>query len=209
MAVQNLNILIVFRSTKYSAVMLETLSAPPPPPPPTGSPTESLQLSTEQDSLPSLDLSSTQFQPITYPAATSSPQNEVLNQDNEDTATLDPDQESGPMLYLSESLQESLKTDEVVGPASVSRDETTGQNHTSGTSDPGTLGKEPVPVTVVEALTAQLASPEPSAQQPPRSKKNKLAMLKKLGLDPPPVAKLCPDDGAFVQLEAPQLNPGE
>ncbi|XP_077096497.1 claspin isoform X2 [Siphateles boraxobius] len=36
---------------------------------------------------------------------------------------------------------------------------------------------------------------------------DKLARLRALGLDPPPVAKLCADDGAFVQLEPPQENP--
>ncbi|KAI4883998.1 hypothetical protein NFI96_019513 [Prochilodus magdalenae] len=41
----------------------------------------------------------------------------------------------------------------------------------------------------------------------PKPKKNKLARLRELGLEPPPVAKLCADDGAFVQLEPPQANP--
>ncbi len=42
-----------------------------------------------------------------------------------------------------------------------------------------------------------------------KPRKDKLARLRELGLDPPPVAKLCADDGAFVQLEPPQENPGE
>ncbi|XP_051727632.1 LOW QUALITY PROTEIN: claspin [Ctenopharyngodon idella] len=40
-----------------------------------------------------------------------------------------------------------------------------------------------------------------------KPRKDKLARLRELGLDPPPVAKLCADDGAFVQLEPPQENP--
>lgn len=57
------------------------------------------------------------------------------------------------------------------------------------------------------AVTAEPAA-EPAAQQPPKAKKDRLALLKKLGLDPPPVVKLCGDEGAFIQLEPPKLNPG-
>ncbi|TSK31325.1 Claspin [Bagarius yarrelli] len=42
----------------------------------------------------------------------------------------------------------------------------------------------------------------------PKPKKDKLAKLRELGLEPPPVAKLHADDGAFVQLEPQQANPG-
>ncbi|KAK3512132.1 hypothetical protein QTP70_031248 [Hemibagrus guttatus] len=42
----------------------------------------------------------------------------------------------------------------------------------------------------------------------PKPRKDKLARLRELGLEPPPVAKLCADDGAFVQLEPQQANPG-
>lgn len=167
----------------------------------------------EQDSSPALDLSSTQIQPIPHPAAASSPQQDGLNQDREATASIDPDQESGPLLYLSESLQEELTTDGVERPACDSGEETSvapsGQSQTAGTSDPDTRQKEPVPGSVVEPLDTDPAAAEPSAKQPTKPKKDKLAILKKLGLDPPPVAKLCPDDGAFVQLDPPQLNRGE
>lgn len=43
----------------------------------------------------------------------------------------------------------------------------------------------------------------------PKPKKDKLARLRELGLVPPPVTKLCADDGAFIQLEPQQANPGE
>lgn len=117
------------------------------------------------------------------------------------------------MLYLSESLQDSLTTDGVARPGSDSGEETSlaplEQSQAAGASDSDTLQKEPVPGALVEPLAADPAAAEPSSQQPTKPKKDKLAILKKLGLDPPPVAKLCPDDGAFVQLEPPQLNPGK
>lgn len=127
--------------------------------------------------------------------------------------SLDPDQESGPLLYLSESLQESLTANEVVKPPPDSGEEAAfaplNQSQTAGESASDTLQKEPVSGAVVEPLAANQAAAELSAQQPTKPKKDKLAMLRRLGLDPPPVAKLCPDDGAFVQLEPPLLNPGE
>lgn len=191
--------------------MLETPSVPPPPP--TNPPSDPLQLSTDQNSSPSLDPSSTQIQPIPHPAGISSPQQESLNQDREATASLDPDQESGPMLYLSESLQDSLTTDGVARPGSDSGEETSlaplEQSQTAGASDSDTLQKDPVPGALVEPVAADPAAAEPLSQQPTKPKKDKLAILKKLGLDPPPVARLCPNDGAFVQLEPPQLNPGK
>ncbi|XP_030267375.1 claspin [Sparus aurata] len=197
----------LLKSTKYSAVMLEK------PTPPTDPPSEPVQPSTEQDSSPSLDLSSTQIQPIHHPAATSSPQKERLNEAQEATESLDPDQESGPMLYLSESLQESLPTDAVVRPDSGEETSPASleQIKTAVTSDSDALQKEAKSEEVNEPLATQCGSTdpaEPSPQQHTKPKKDKFAMLKKLGLDPPPVVKLCPDDGAFVRLEPPELNPG-
>lgn len=184
------------------------------PTPPTDPPSEPVQPSTEQDSSPSLDLSSTQIQPIHHPAATSSPQKERLNEAQEATESLDPDQESGPMLYLSESLQESLPTDAVVRPDSGEETSPASleQIKTAVTSDSDALQKEAKSEEVNEPLATQCGSTdpaEPSPQQHTKPKKDKFAMLKKLGLDPPPVVKLCPDDGAFVRLEPPELNPGE
>ena len=122
-------------------------------------------------------------------------------------------QESGPLLFLSESLQESLTADEMVKPASDSGEEAAfaplSQSQMAGESASDTLPKEPVPGAGEEPLAANQAAAELSAQQPTKPKKDKLAMLRRLGLDPPPVAKLCPDDGAFVQLEPSSLNPGE
>uniref|UniRef100_A0A4W4EV39 Claspin n=1 Tax=Electrophorus electricus TaxID=8005 RepID=A0A4W4EV39_ELEEL len=58
----------------------------------------------------------------------------------------------------------------------------------------------------LEQVASAAAAPEPAVAKP---RKDKLARLRDLGLEPPPVAKLCADDGAFVQLECPPANPGE
>lgn len=165
--------------------MLETPSLPPPPPPPTSDP---LHLSIDQDS-------SAQVQPIPQPAATSSPQKESANPDLESATT---DQYSGPMLFLSESLQESLTEDAPERSADESGVEQT-------PSAPDSVEKQPV----AQPLKGPSAADPLVIQQPERPKKDKLAMLKKLVLNPPPVAKLCADEGAFVQLEPPSMKPGE
>ncbi|XP_013859885.1 claspin, partial [Austrofundulus limnaeus] len=143
----------LLKSMKYSEMMME---APPP-------------VDTEHEAPPPLEVSSNQIQPLLEPAATSSPLQE--------NPGLDPEPDSGPMLYLSESLQES----------------------------PGAADPTPRPDQVLP--TEPLPDPDP-VLEPSKPKRDKLTRLKELGLDPPPVAKLCPDDGAFVQLEAPQTNPG-
>ncbi|XP_035384852.1 claspin isoform X2 [Electrophorus electricus] len=56
----------------------------------------------------------------------------------------------------------------------------------------------------LEQVASAAAAPEPAVAKP---RKDKLARLRDLGLEPPPVAKLCADDGAFVQLECPPANP--
>ncbi|XP_067352224.1 claspin isoform X1 [Channa argus] len=200
----------LLKSTKYSSKMLETSTAPPPPVNPSS---ELQQPSVEQESPPSLDLSSTQIQPLSHPTATSSPQQESVSQAREATASLDPDQESGPMLCLSESLQESVTAEAALTLASETVEDTTTpreQTQIAEKSELETLQKEPMSRAVVEPAAAQsgIFDPEPSVQQQTKPKKDKLTRLKELGLDPPPVVKLCPDDGAFVQLEPPQLNPG-
>uniref|UniRef100_A0A3P8U864 Claspin n=1 Tax=Amphiprion percula TaxID=161767 RepID=A0A3P8U864_AMPPE len=146
---------------------------------------------------PPLDLSSTQIQPLQPPAATSSPQQENLSQPRGTPQTPDPEQESGPMLYLSESLQESAP-DAGGNPAPGSGEETSTALKTE--THPGGLVEPEAP----QSLNVSPA--EPSAQLQIKQKKDKLARLKELGLDPPPVARLCPDDGAFVQLEVKQNN---
>ncbi|XP_034560433.1 claspin isoform X2 [Notolabrus celidotus] len=192
----------LLKSTKYSAVMLEKPSAPPPP-------TEPPQPSTEQDSSPSLDLSSssssTQIQPIPHPAATSSPQKDSPSETQEGAESLDPDQESGPMLYLSESLHESETADGAVRPESGEEASNAAVEQSQNAPMADIQEEEAEAGAVVEPVAD---AAEPLTQQLTKPKKDKLAMLKKLGLDPPPVAKLCADDGAFIQLEPPRLNSG-
>ncbi|KAK1880709.1 Claspin [Dissostichus eleginoides] len=114
---------------------------------------------------------------------------------------------SGPMLYLSESLQESEGTD------AQRRASDSGEACPAEQSQNAVMSDAPQRESgaVVEPLNAQCADStvkEPSVQQPTKPKKDKFALLKKFGLNPPPVAKLCADEGAFVQLEPPQLNSG-
>lgn len=201
-----------FRSTKYSAMMLETPSAPAAPPPPVTPSVEPQQPCSEEE--PPLGLSSTQIQPLACPAATSSPQQESLSRVDEESLSLDDNQDSGPMLCLSESLQESLTADEVVRNVMD-----------SGLQAPAALSDE-TQAAVIPDSRPLLLHPDPGAppakcgntestetghlqQQHAKLKKDRLTRLKELGLVPPPVAKLCPDDGAFIQLEPPQPNPGE
>nr|XP_040045117.1 claspin isoform X2 [Gasterosteus aculeatus aculeatus] len=196
----------LLKSTKYTAMMLETPTAPPPSEPP--------QPAAVQDSSSSLDLSSNPILLIPQPAATSSPQQESLAKA---TAVPDPDLESGPMLYLSESLQDTVTALGASGPAPDSGEETplapSEQRHSAALCHSEPLQKEPVSGPLGEPLATQCGgcdpvSAVPSARRPTKAKEDKLARLRRLGLDPPPVARLCPDDGAFVELEPPPLNRG-
>ncbi|XP_014909917.1 claspin isoform X1 [Poecilia latipinna] len=151
----------LLKSSRYSELMLEMPLAPP----------------TQQDAPPSPDLSSNQIQSLPAPAAASSPQQQNLPAE-------EPEPESGPMLLLSETLQESLAAD------SAEPLPDGGPKQSQAASEPQS---DPVP---------------PSAPEPARPKKDRMSRLKELGLDPPPPAKLSPDDGAFVQLDLPHCNPG-
>lgn len=78
---------------------------------------------------------------------------------------------------------------------------------------PEAPGSEPKPAE--EPAAASTPPEEPPAPMPApapapagRTRKDKLTRLRELGLDPPPVPKLQPSDDAFVELEAPQVNPG-
>ncbi|KAM3858140.1 claspin [Diretmus argenteus] len=200
----------LLKSNKYSAMILKAMPAPPPP-------SEPQQASTEQDSPPPLDLTAAHIQTLPQPAATSSPQQESLIQAREPPAPSDPDQESGPMLYLSESLQESTTTDGVeVKSASGSEEDIfnslLGQSQTAALPDcqpqqaeAGTGHDAAVQPLDPQSGSIDLAGVESVAQGPTKPKRDKFARLRALGLIPPPVAKLCADDGAFVHLEP---NPG-
>ncbi|XP_077405410.1 claspin isoform X3 [Vanacampus margaritifer] len=187
----------LLKSRRYSAVMLEK-----PTPPPTDATSDAQQPPAEQDSAPTLS----QLKPFLEPAATSSPQQESQSQTPEAAAeSLQSDQESAPMLYLSESLQESITADTTA--KQVSEEETVVKqtealaNVQQGEARP-TAVVEPQAVSLTDLVVA-----EPSVEQA-KPKKDKLARLKELGLDPPPVAKLCANAGNFVLLEPASHNPG-
>ncbi|XP_054619926.1 claspin isoform X2 [Dunckerocampus dactyliophorus] len=195
----------LLKSREYSAVMFEK-----PPPPPLAKPTnEDQHLPAEQDSAPALHSTSSHLQPLPQPAATSSPQQESLSQAQNAAESLEADQEFSPMLYLSESLQESITTDSAV--KSISGEEAsaviTEQTETLCNAQQAEAG--PVTLVVPQATCCtDPVSTEPMGLLSTKPKKDKLARLKKLGLDPPPVAKLCANAGDFVQLEPAPLNPG-
>lgn len=114
------------------------------------------------------------------------------------------------MLYLSESLQESITTDDGGKPSSGSGEEE--QQQTVAVCDSEPPADDAQPGALCEPAAAQCGSTDSASEeralQQPTKLKDKLARLKQLGLNPPPVAKLCADDGAFVQLE-PELNTGQ
>ncbi|KAJ8334774.1 hypothetical protein SKAU_G00404130 [Synaphobranchus kaupii] len=67
---------------------------------------------------------------------------------------------------------------------------------------------EPLPQQSAKSTTGERERPAPPpAAVPSRARKDKLARLRELGLDPPPVPKLCADEGSFIHLEPPQPNP--
>ncbi|RVE66614.1 hypothetical protein OJAV_G00109250 [Oryzias javanicus] len=185
----------LLKSSKYSQMMLETPSAAPPV-------KESTQSTAEQEPPSSLDPPTNQIESLPQPSATSSPQQESLCQPDGSAGGSDPELESGPMLYLSESLQESDAaekpvTDSQQGSSAPPPEETT------AAAESGSEVQQQCPP----------EEAEPPAPLPVKARK--LNRLKELGMDPPPVAKLCADDGAFIQLDPlnstqpPARPPGE
>ncbi|KAG5264588.1 hypothetical protein AALO_G00255860 [Alosa alosa] len=64
-----------------------------------------------------------------------------------------------------------------------------------------------VPGAEPKEASSALAPPAEAPAPAIKTRKDKLTRLRELGLDPPPVAKLRSSDDAFVELEAPQVNP--
>ncbi|XP_061520721.1 claspin isoform X3 [Phycodurus eques] len=194
----------LLKSRQYSAVMLDT---PTPPLPPANPISEAQQPPAEQASAPTIHDTLSQFKPLPEPAATSSPQQESLSQAREAAAeSLEPDRDSAPMLYLSESLQESITADSSVTPIfeeeAVTK-QTEALCNVQQAEDGPTAKFEPPATSCIDPVSA-----EPTAQTATKPKKDKLARLKELGLEPPPVAKLCASAGAFVLLEPASHNKG-
>lgn len=133
--------------------------------------------------------------------------------------SVDKPPEAGPEIPISVSQQPadfvpgspakdegSLSTDKL-----LELSESTGDQTDSDTVGPQMASLEsegPVPL---ESRLGQSKVAEPTEPSPvePQARKDRLARLRELGLHPPPVPRLCADDGAFVHLEPPQVNPGE
>ncbi|CAL1583720.1 unnamed protein product [Knipowitschia caucasica] len=115
---------------------------------------------------------------LPHPSATSSPQKDSLSQ-LEDTPCTSTDAQSDQAPEPLLFLSESLQEDKA--------------------------GAEAEPVVVMEEEKHVFVE-EVKEELKPR--KDKRSRLRELGLDPPPVAKLCPDEGAFVHLDPPQPNIG-
>ncbi|CAG5866986.1 unnamed protein product [Menidia menidia] len=114
-----------------------------------------------------------QVLPPPGPAAASSPQKSPTRP----TEGPEPDQEPGPLLFLSETQQEAFPAG---GAAPAGPPEQNQAAPDSGIQEPA----------------------------PAKPKRDRLTRLRELGLDPPPVARLCPDQGAFVELDPVGCHPG-
>ncbi|XP_036372093.1 claspin [Megalops cyprinoides] len=82
----------------------------------------------------------------------------------------------------------------------------------SGLPDQSEAASEPLPQESTASGPGDCvppAAPSPSRSGPaaPKPRKDRLARLRELGLDPPPVPKMCADEGSFIHLEPPQSNP--
>lgn len=146
----------------------------------------------------------------------------------ETTAHLPPDQATTPQQDISPPAEASLDnqssitslppedTDTSTRQDDPANDGKTQVEHETSTNEPKPVGQEKD--TPIEQEAEEVKHSDKDQEKQPVSvdqtqmlkpRKDKLARLRELGLDPPPVAKLCADDGAFVQLELPQENPGE
>ncbi|XP_016426116.1 claspin-like isoform X2 [Sinocyclocheilus rhinocerous] len=169
----------LLKSANYQACILESTTQPPP-----DQATRSQHMP-EQDSSPPTESSlENQSSTISLPLA------DTATSTHQDNRTNDSDSQTS-----NEAVEEHDITDE---PKPVGQEkETPIEQETEG-------AKRPDKDQVKQQASVDQAQ---TAAQMLKPRKDKLARLKELGLDPPPVAKLCADDGAFVQLEPPQENP--
>ncbi|XP_051519780.1 claspin-like isoform X2 [Myxocyprinus asiaticus] len=188
----------LLKSAKYQACILKSSATPPP------DQAKTSQHMPKQDSSPQTDLS-------------------VVCKNQSSTTSM-------PLKDTTINTHQDASTNEGESQTSVNSTEAQAEPEIC-TNEPKTLGKERDAPTEKETEGVELSdqakqtvsaeqaqtgaedsvqagppiiNPEPEVLKP---RKDKLARLRELGLDPPPVAKLCADDGAFVQLEPPQENP--
>ncbi|CAB1321058.1 unnamed protein product [Coregonus sp. 'balchen'] len=156
----------------------------------------------------SLDPPSTQIQALSQPMATSSPHQENHSRAGETSPTQELDDDESPLPELAAIMQganiSGLDGAEIPPPESM------------GAGIPDQNQAEDSQAQEIEAKAGDgdvaLPLPAPAIVDPiappvPKPKKDRLARLRELGVEPPPVPKLCADDGSF-DLEPPQVNPG-
>ncbi|XP_016334792.1 claspin-like, partial [Sinocyclocheilus anshuiensis] len=170
----------LLKSANYQACILESTTQSPP-----DQATRSQHMP-EQDSSPPTESSlDNQSSTISLPLA------DTATSTHQDNRTNDSDSQTSNEAEV----EHDISTDE---PKPVGQEkETPIEQETEG-------AKRPEKDQVKQQASVDQAQ---TAAQMLKPRKDKLARLKELGLDPPPVAKLCADDGAFVQLEPPQENP--
>ncbi|XP_030644399.1 claspin [Chanos chanos] len=202
----------LLKSTKYQACILEATAAPSAnqiqakaaqqlPEHSSNTPTNSAHGTAPESSAQAHSLSNS-------PSAPSEHQENPKN-DGEPQTSLD-SVEKQPETEASATVQDTVAMDvECAGPAVKESEEAGLSNQIQeGLEEAGQQSE-------AAAGVSSQAGPAPAGPDSlpvpgpvePKQKKDKLARLRELGLHPPPVPKLCADDGAFVQLEPARANP--
>ncbi|XP_020356144.1 claspin isoform X6 [Oncorhynchus kisutch] len=188
----------LLKSAKYQDLIKEAT-----PPPPLDPPKE------PQQPPDSLDPHSTQALPQ-LPATTSTHQ-ENQSRAGETSSTPDSDDDESPLPELAAIMQGAniflrLDSAEMTSPEFMEAEPREQNQAEASVSQAQEMEAKAGDVDVTQPLPAP-ASVEPVAPPVPKPKKDRLARLRELGVEPPPVSKLCADDGSF-DLEPPQVNPG-
>uniref|UniRef100_A0A8C7L4K2 Proteasome subunit beta type-2 n=2 Tax=Oncorhynchus TaxID=8016 RepID=A0A8C7L4K2_ONCKI len=190
----------LLKSAKYQDLIKEATPTPPPPNPPKES----------QQPSASLDPPSTQTQALSQPTATSSPHQENHRRAGETSPTQELDDNEFPLPELAAIMQGAnisvfvgaeippLEYMEAGPPEQNQADPSDSQAQEMEAKARDWEGAQPLPAR---------ASVDPIAPPIRKLKKDRLARLRELGVEPPPVPKLCADDGSF-DLEPLQVNPG-
>uniref|UniRef100_A0A4W5KJF8 Claspin n=1 Tax=Hucho hucho TaxID=62062 RepID=A0A4W5KJF8_9TELE len=190
----------LLKSAKYQDLIKEATPTPPPPNPPKES----------QQPSASLDPLSTQTQALSQPAATSSPHQENHSWAGETSPTQELDDDEFPLPELAAIMQganiSGLDGAEIPPPESMEAGPPEQNQAEASDSQAQEMEAKAGDWDVAQPLPAP-ASVDPVAPPVPKLKKDRLARLRELGVEPLPVAKLCADDGSF-DLEPPQVNPG-
>ncbi|KAL0962454.1 hypothetical protein UPYG_G00340190 [Umbra pygmaea] len=149
---------------------------------------------------PCQDPPSNQNQAVPQPAATSSPQQENHSRTEETSPYQDDENDQEALLPALSDIMQGAK-----------------MQVAAESSPPDSLEQAEVPESRAvekEGVDGDVALPPPATActepiAPPvhKPKKDRLARLRELGVEPPPVNRLRADDGSF-DLEPPQLNPG-